>query len=57
MSRMRGVRLLKFVAAGAALTLAAGTAVSAANVNIYSARQEALIKPQLDAFTKAPGSK
>ena len=35
--------------------LAAGAA--AAEVNIYSYRQEALIKPQLEAFTKATGIK
>jgi iron(III) transport system substrate-binding protein len=29
----------------------------AAEVNVYSARQEALIKPQLDAFTRATGIK
>jgi iron(III) transport system substrate-binding protein len=29
----------------------------AAQVNVYSARQEALIKPQLDAFTRATGIK
>lgn len=32
-----------------------GGGASAAEVNIYSARQEALIRPQLDAFTKATG--
>lgn len=32
-------------------------AVSAAELNVYSARQEGLIKPQLDAFTAASGIK
>jgi iron(III) transport system substrate-binding protein len=49
--------LFKAGAAVAALTLAMGTPVWAAEVNVYSARQEALIKPQLDAFTKATGIK
>jgi iron(III) transport system substrate-binding protein len=42
-----------------ATLLAAATAapVAAAEVNIYSARQEALIKPQLDAFTAETGIK
>lgn len=40
----------------AALMLAAVTSgAGAAEVNIYSARQEALIKPQLDAFTAETG--
>jgi iron(III) transport system substrate-binding protein len=38
---------------GAALA----TAAQAAEVNVYSARQEKLIKPQLDAFTKETGIK
>jgi iron(III) transport system substrate-binding protein len=38
---------------GAALA----TAAQAAEVNVYSARQEALIKPQLDAFAKETGIK
>ncbi len=41
--------------AAAGLMILSGTAV-AAEVNIYSARQEALIKPQLDAFTAATGT-
>ena len=40
----------------AAAFLAAATTAEAAEVNIYSARQEALIKPQLDAFTKETGT-
>lgn len=47
---------------GAAVTIAAAAVlfglavpVSAAEVNIYSYRQEALIKPQLEAFKKATG--
>jgi iron(III) transport system substrate-binding protein len=41
-----------------ALMLAPASAVAnAAELNIYSARQEALIKPQLDAFTAASGVK
>ncbi|MPY70298.1 MAG: extracellular solute-binding protein [Alphaproteobacteria bacterium] len=34
-----------------------GNVTASADVNIYSYRQEALIKPQLDAFTKATGIK
>jgi iron(III) transport system substrate-binding protein len=37
------------------LGMALATAAHAAEVNVYSARQEALIKPQLDAFTKETG--
>jgi iron(III) transport system substrate-binding protein len=37
--------------------LALATAAQASEVNIYSARQERLIKPQLDAFTKETGIK
>jgi iron(III) transport system substrate-binding protein len=48
---------LKVGAAVAALMLVADGAAWAAEVNVYSARQEALIKPQLDAFTKATGVK
>lgn len=44
---------LCFAAALALVATAAGAA--AAEVNIYSARQEALIKPQLDAFTAETG--
>ena len=39
----------------ALLLAAAPLAATAAEVNIYSARQEALIKPQLDAFTSERG--
>jgi iron(III) transport system substrate-binding protein len=49
--------LLRFcVTAAIAWTLALGN-THAAEVNIYSARQEALIKPQLDAFTAESGIK
>lgn len=44
-------------AATAAAALLAAHAATAAEVNIYSARQEYLIKPQLDAFTEATGIK
>jgi len=39
----------------AAATLLSGTAVAAGEVNLYSARQEALIKPLLDRFTEQSG--
>lgn len=47
------------MAAGAALGLAtlAGTALAAGEVNVYSARQEVLIRPLFDAFTKSTGIK
>lgn len=48
--RLTGI-LAGALVAGCALATAAG----AAEVNIYSARQEALLKPQLDAFAKATG--
>jgi len=49
---------MKFVAFAAGVALVGLFAGSAsADVNVYSARQEALIKPQLDAFTKATGIK
>jgi iron(III) transport system substrate-binding protein len=38
-----------------ALTLAATLGAEAAEVNVYSGRQEQLIKPQLDVFTRATG--
>jgi iron(III) transport system substrate-binding protein len=41
----------------ALIGVALATAAQAAEVNVYSARQEALIKPQLDAFTKETGIK
>lgn len=48
---------MKFLGAcaGALAGLVAFSGIAAADVNIYSARQEALIKPQLDAFTAATG--
>jgi iron(III) transport system substrate-binding protein len=39
----------------ALLAASSATQAAAAEVNIYSARQEALIKPQLDAFTAQTG--
>jgi len=48
------VKLAAVVAAG--ITLVSGAA-RAAELNIYSARQESLIKPQLDAFSAASGIK
>ena len=42
-----------YLAAG--VLLATATAVSAAEVNVYSARKEVLIKPLLDAFTAKTG--
>lgn len=44
----------RLIAAALVGLASAGTA-SAEEVNIYSARQEALLKPQLDAFAKATG--
>src|SRR5262245_24126053 len=49
----RWTGLIGAVAGVLAWTAAAG----AAEVNVYSARQEALIKPQLDAFTELTGIK
>jgi iron(III) transport system substrate-binding protein len=46
-------RGLIFVAASVGVM--AGTALAQGEVNVYSARQEALIRPQLDAFTRATG--
>ena len=46
-----GAAALAFVSVAAAVA----PAVDAAEVNIYSYRQEALIKPQLEAFKKATG--
>jgi iron(III) transport system substrate-binding protein len=51
------MKFAAFLAAGAVAGAVGSGAVLAAEVNIYSARQEALIKPQLDAFTKATGIK
>jgi iron(III) transport system substrate-binding protein len=50
---------MRFTLTSAAAAIAAVTLAGpvTADVNIYSARQEALIKPQLDAFTKATGIK
>lgn len=49
---------MKFVAWAAGVVIAGSIAGAAyADVNVYSARQEALIKPQLDAFTQATGIK
>jgi iron(III) transport system substrate-binding protein len=47
------------VALGAALGMAtlAGTALASGEVNVYSARQEVLIRPLFDAFTKSTGIK
>ena len=46
----------KLVAVAAVLGgLAAPTLAASAEVNIYSFRKEALIRPQLDAFTRATG--
>ena len=50
------IPLRLFAASGLLLGLAVAGA-RAAELNIYSARQEALIKPQLDAFTEETGVK
>jgi iron(III) transport system substrate-binding protein len=51
-------RLALGIALALALAVAAGSAAHAnGEVNIYSARQEVLIRPLLDAFTKASGIK
>ncbi len=47
--------LLRLCTAVALLIAATASASHAAEVNIYSARQEALIKPQLDAFSAETG--
>ena len=44
-----------FALSACALALAAPSVAQAADVNIYSSRQPALIQPLLDAFTKATG--
>jgi iron(III) transport system substrate-binding protein len=49
------MKVMSLVAAAALTVFVARTAD--ADVNVYSARQEALIKPQLDAFTQATGIK
>jgi iron(III) transport system substrate-binding protein len=49
------MKIMSWAAGAVIVALTAGSA--AADVNVYSARQEALIKPQLDAFTKATGVK
>jgi iron(III) transport system substrate-binding protein len=49
------MRLLTWTLAAVAMVSLADNV--RADVNIYSARQEGLIKPQLDAFTKATGIK
>jgi iron(III) transport system substrate-binding protein len=49
-------RLIGFLCLLSGVAAFSGTTL-AAEVNIYSARQEALIKPQLDAFSKATGIK
>jgi iron(III) transport system substrate-binding protein len=49
---------MNFMAWAAGVAIASLISVGAsADVNVYSARQEALIKPQLDAFTQATGIK
>ncbi|MBY0430968.1 MAG: Fe(3+) ABC transporter substrate-binding protein [Rhodospirillales bacterium] len=48
--------LKSILAAGISLA-ALASAAQAAELNIYSAREEALIRPQLDAFTAATGIK
>ncbi|KAF0223303.1 MAG: family 1 extracellular solute-binding [Rhodospirillaceae bacterium] len=48
------MRLFSRLALTVAACMAAGT-VSAAEVNVYSARKDHLIKPVLDAFTQASG--
>lgn len=51
-------RTRAFGLAMAVTTWVAGSAhLAAAELNVYSARQESLIKPQLDAFTAATGIK
>lgn len=54
---MKGSASSRLTALVAVFALAVGlaNAVSAAEVNIYSYRKEALIKPQLEAFKKATG--
>jgi len=47
--------VLPVVSVGAAGAAISATAANAAEVNIYSYRKEALIRPQLEAFRKATG--
>jgi iron(III) transport system substrate-binding protein len=51
------MNFLRLTAASGLLLGLAVTGAGAAELNIYSARQEALIKPQLDAFTAETGVK
>jgi iron(III) transport system substrate-binding protein len=51
------MNFLRLTAASGLLLGLAVTGAGAAELNIYSARQEALIKPQLDAFTAQTGVK
>ena len=53
----KGTRGMRRFFGGSVVSIAClvATAVTAAEVNIYSYRKEALIKPQLEAFKKATG--
>ena len=53
--RFRQIAMVALVAIASGLTLTATSAAISAEVNIYSYRKEALIKPQLEAFRKATG--
>lgn len=58
MKQAFGIQVSRFALAALALGLViAASPVMAGEVNIYSARQESLIKPQLDAFTAKTGIK
>jgi iron(III) transport system substrate-binding protein len=54
---MQHNRLFMYCMAGAALLLSASSFASAAEVNLYTARKDHLIKPILDKFTQQTGIK
>jgi iron(III) transport system substrate-binding protein len=47
--------IVRLLAAAAVLAFGAAPVLAQGEVNVYSGRQEILIRPQLDAFTKATG--
>jgi len=57
MTGVKGWAKKSLISSTAALFIAAGSIASAAEVNIYSAREENLIKPILDRYTAQTGTK